>query len=31
MNPTAFAMRHPVTTLMVVVALVGGGIVGLCG
>jgi multidrug efflux pump subunit AcrB len=25
MNPTAFAMRHPITTLMLVVALVGGG------
>jgi multidrug efflux pump subunit AcrB len=25
MNPVAFAMRHPITTLMLVVALVGGG------
>src|SRR5262245_64262840 len=25
MNPTAFAMRHPITTLMLVVALVVGG------
>jgi membrane fusion protein (multidrug efflux system) len=29
MNPIAFAMRRPVTTLMLVVALVGGGAVGL--
>ena len=29
MNPIAFAMRRPVTTLMLVVALVGGGTVGL--
>ncbi len=26
MNPTSFAMRHPVTTLMVVVALISGGV-----
>jgi multidrug efflux pump subunit AcrB len=24
-NPTAFAMRHPITTLMLVVALISGG------
>jgi multidrug efflux pump subunit AcrB len=29
MNPTAFAMRHPITTLMLVVGLVGGGILAL--
>jgi multidrug efflux pump subunit AcrB len=29
MNPTAFAMRHPVTTLMAVLALVGGGTLAL--
>ena len=26
MNPTVFAMRHPVTTLMLVVALISGGV-----
>ena len=25
MNPTVFAMRHPITTLMLVVALISGG------
>ncbi len=29
MNPTAFAMRHPITTLMLVVALIFGGVLGL--
>ena len=29
MNPTVFAMRRPVTTLMLVVALVSGGVLGL--
>jgi len=29
MNPTTFAMRHPVTTLMMVIALVGGGAMAL--
>ena len=29
MNPTGFAMRHPVTTLMLVVALISGGLLGL--
>jgi multidrug efflux pump subunit AcrB len=29
MNPIVFAMRHPITTLMLVVALVGGGILSL--
>jgi hypothetical protein len=24
-NPTVFAMRHPITTLMLVVALISGG------
>lgn len=28
MNPTAFAMRHPITTLMLVVALISGGVLG---
>ena len=26
MNPTIFAMRHPITTLMMVVALISGGV-----
>ncbi len=26
MNPIAFALRHPITTMMLVVALVGGGV-----
>ncbi|HEY7311532.1 MAG TPA: efflux RND transporter permease subunit, partial [Gemmataceae bacterium] len=25
-NPTVFAMRHPITTLMLVVALISGGV-----
>ena len=29
MNPTAFAMRHPITTLMLVVGLIGGGTLAL--
>ena len=29
MNPTGFAMRRPVTTLMLVVALISGGLLGL--
>src|SRR5271156_5245441 len=29
MNPTVFAMRRPVTTLMLVVALISGGVLGL--
>jgi multidrug efflux pump subunit AcrB len=29
MNPTVFAMRRPVTTLMLVVALISGGLLGL--
>ena len=29
MNPTVFAMRRPVTTLMLVVALISGGVAGL--
>ena len=29
MNPIVFALRHPITTLMLVVALVGGGAVAL--
>ena len=29
MNPTSFAMRRPVTTLMLVVALISGGVLGL--
>ena len=29
MNPVVFAMRHPVTTLMLVVALISGGFLGL--
>src|SRR5271154_7068621 len=29
MNPTDFAMRRPVTTLMLVVALISGGLLGL--
>ena len=29
MNPIVFAMRRPVTTLMLVVALIGGGVLGL--
>jgi membrane fusion protein (multidrug efflux system) len=29
MNPFAFAVRRPMTTLLLVVALIGGGIVGL--
>ena len=29
MNPIKFAMRRPVTTLMLVVALIGGGVFGL--
>lgn len=29
MNPTAFAMRHPITTLMLVLGLVGGGALSL--
>ena len=29
MNPIKFAMRRPVTTLMLVVALIGGGVLGL--
>jgi multidrug efflux pump subunit AcrB len=29
MNPTGFAMRHPITTMMMVVALISGGILGL--
>ena len=28
MNPIVFAMRRPVTTLMLVVTLVGGGVLG---
>ena len=29
MNPIVFAMRHPITTLMLVVALISGGVLGL--
>ena len=29
MNPTSFAMRRPVTTMMLVVALISGGLLGL--
>src|SRR5580658_5604562 len=29
MNPTVFAMRHPITTLMLVVALISGGALAL--
>ena len=29
MNPVAFAMRHPITTLMLIVSLVGGGALAL--
>ena len=29
MNPIKFAMRRPVSTLMLVVALIGGGVFGL--
>ena len=29
MNPIAFAMRHPITTMMLVVALIGGGALAL--
>jgi multidrug efflux pump subunit AcrB len=25
LNPTVLAMRHPITTLMMIVALIGGG------
>ena len=29
MNPIVFALRHPITTMMLVVALVGGGVLAL--
>ena len=29
MNPIVFAMRRPITTLMLAVALAGGGVLGL--
>jgi hypothetical protein len=29
MNPIVFALRHPITTLMLVVALIGGGALAL--
>jgi multidrug efflux pump subunit AcrB len=29
MNPVIFAMRHPITTLMLVVALISGGVLGM--
>ena len=31
MNPTSFAMRRPITIMMLVVALISGGLLGFTG